>query len=51
MLNDYDTVEDCLEVFVGLQTIDNPFTIEKSDYGIMSSIARQVFRGVPLSDR
>lgn len=51
MLNDYDTVEDCLEVFVGLQPIDNPFTIEKSDYGIMSSIARQVFRGVPLSDR
>lgn len=45
-------IEDCLEVLIGLVDIPNQtFHVESSDYTILSSIGRQVFRGVALTDR
>ena len=46
------TVEDCLELLVGIQ--DSPsdkFTVRNEDYSILTSIARQVFKGTGLTDR
>ena len=46
-----DTIEDCLEILAGLKYTENKFEIEKEDFTIMNSIARQVFRGTALTDR
>ena len=44
-------LEDCLEHLAGLRESPVEFTIEKTDHTIMTSIARQTFRGVALTDR
>ena len=44
-------IEDCLEYLAGLRKSPVAFTIEKTDYTIMNSIARQCFKGTPLTDR
>ena len=44
------TIEDCLELAAGLQQ-GPKIVLDKSDITIMYSIARQVFKGVALTDR
>ena len=44
-------VEDCLEVLVGLQESNTEFVLKSEDYSILTSIGRQVFRGIGLTDR
>ena len=44
-------LEDCLEHLAGLRESPVTFTIEKTDHTIITSIARQTFRGVALTDR
>lgn len=44
-------LEDCLELLVGLKQSDSNFQMNSSDSGILSSIARQVFKGTALTDR
>ena len=44
------TIEDCLETLAGLKKAPK-FEIIKEDYTIVTSIARQVFKGTPLTDR
>lgn len=48
---DIHTIEDCLEVFTGLQAHDLKFKIDNSDSTIINSIARQTFKGTALTDR
>lgn len=46
------TIEDCLELLTGLNSIEGySFTLEKEDYNILTSVARQVFKGTALTDR
>ena len=47
------TVEDYIEILAGLKQIDkeNHFSIEKSDYNLITSLARQTFRGTAYTDR
>jgi len=46
------TIEDCLEVLVGLREYpDVIYTVDTTDFTILSSIGRQVFKGVALTDR
>ena len=44
------TIEDCLEALMGLK-VGPTCQIEKSDYNLLSSLARQVHRGIGLTDR
>ena len=44
-------IEDCLEYLAGLRQSPVEFTIDKPDHTIMTSIARQTFRGLALTDR
>jgi hypothetical protein len=44
------TIEDCLEILVGLK-LDYKFDLNLNDRNILSSIGRQVFRKIPLTDR
>ena len=44
-------LEDCLEHLAGLRQSPVEFTIEKTDYTIITSIARQCFKGTALTDR
>lgn len=44
-------IEDCLEYLAGMRQSSATFTIEKTDYTIMNSIARQVYKGTALTDR
>lgn len=44
------TAEDCLELLIGLRTQDK-FEIESSDYTLLHSIGRQVYRGISMTDR
>jgi hypothetical protein len=44
-------IEDCLEYLAGLRHSSVKFEVDKSDATIIYSIARQVFRGTPLTDR
>ena len=48
MIND---IEDCLEYLAGLRQSSVNFTIEKTDYTIITSIARQVYKGTALTDK
>lgn len=50
MIEKLYTVEDCLECLVGLKN-NFKFQIESSDYSILTSIARQVFKGTALTDK
>lgn len=46
------TLEDCLELLTGLNALDGyKFELQKEDYNILTSVARQVFKGVALTDR
>lgn len=45
------TIEDCLEILVGLQKHNLTFTVDTSDKAIVESVARQVFRKTALTDR
>lgn len=45
------TIEDCLEILVGLQKHDLTFEIDSSDRAIIESVARQVFRKTAMTDR
>lgn len=44
-------VEDYLENLVGLSGDSNQYCLEKNDVRFLSSIARQVFKGIGLTDR
>ena len=44
-------IEDCLEHLAGFRESPVTFTIESTDFTIVNSIARQVFRGTALTDR
>jgi hypothetical protein len=45
------TVEDCIEVLVGMQEQNGEFNIERSDVSLITSLARQTVRGTPYTDR
>lgn len=45
------TVEDCLEILAGMQVQNGEFKIERSDFNLVTSLARQTLRGVPYTDR
>ena len=46
------TIEDCLETLVGLvDETTGQHVIDNNDYSILTSIGRQVFRGIALTDR
>lgn len=44
-------VEDCLETLFNFNDTNFKFSIDKSDFNLLNSLARQVFRGVALTDR
>jgi hypothetical protein len=44
-------LEDCLEHLAGMRESPAKFTIEQTDFTIMTSIARQCFKGMALTDR
>jgi hypothetical protein len=44
-------LEDCLEHLAGMRESPVTFTIEQTDFTIMTSIARQCFKGMALTDR
>ena len=48
---DLKSIEDCIEVLVGLQEHSYDFTLDTNDASIMRSIGRQVFKGTALTDR
>ena len=45
------TVEDCIEILVGLQEQEGTFNIDRSDYNLVTSLARQTFKGTAYTDR
>lgn len=45
------TVEDCIEVLAGIQKQNGEFKLERSDYNLITSLARQTFRGIGFTDR
>ena len=45
------TLEDCIEILAGMQEHEGTFNIERSDYNLVTSLARQTFRGVAYTDR
>ena len=45
------TVEDCIEILAGMQVQNGEFKIDRSDYNLITSLARQTFRGTGLTDR
>jgi hypothetical protein len=45
------TVEDCIEILAGIQERNGEFKIERSDYNLVNSLARQTFRGTAYTDR
>ena len=46
------TIEDCLETLVGLvDETTGQHVIDNNDYSILTSIGRQVFTGIALTDR
>ena len=46
-----ENIEDCLEHLAGMRESSVKFTIEQTDFTIVNSIARQVFKGTALTDR
>lgn len=45
------TVEDCIEILTGMQQHDGSFSIDKSDYNLVTSLARQTIKGIAYTDR
>ena len=45
------TVEDYIEVLAGIQSGGDSINLEKSDYNLISSLARQTFKGIAYTDR
>jgi hypothetical protein len=45
------TVEDCIEILAGMQQHEGTFDLERSDYNLVTSLARQTFKGVAYTDR
>ena len=45
------TVEDCIEILAGIQECNGEFKIDRSDYNLITSLARQTFRGIGYTDR
>ena len=45
------TVEDCIEILAGIQERNGEFKIDRSDYNLITSLARQTFRGTGYTDR
>ena len=46
------SIEDCIELLVGLQSDPNIIAeCKPEDYKILTSIGRQVFKGIGLTDR
>lgn len=45
------TVEDYIEVLAGVQSGGDSINLEKSDYNLISSLARQTFKGIAYTDR
>jgi len=45
------TVEDCIEILAGIQVQQGTFSIDRSDYNLIHSLARQTFRGTAYTDR
>ena len=45
------TVEDCIEILAGLQEHEGKFSIDRSDFNLVTSLARQTFRGTAYTDR
>ena len=50
MNKELTSIEDCLETLAGLRQAPR-FNLANEDHTIMNSIARQVFKGTPLTDR
>ena len=48
--NDY-TIEQCLEMLTGLDTTLGNFTVDPKDTTVLTSMSKQVFKGLPLTDR
>jgi hypothetical protein len=45
------TVEDYIEILAGVQAGGNSIKLERPDYNLITSLARQTFRGVAYTDR
>ena len=45
------TVEDYIEVLAGVQSGGDSINLDKSDYNLIGSLARQTFKGIPYTDR
>jgi hypothetical protein len=45
------TVEDCIEILAGIQQHDAKFQLAREDYNLITSLARQTFRGTGYTDR
>lgn len=45
------TVEDCIEILAGIQAQNGEFKLDRSDYNLITSLARQTFRGIGFTDR
>lgn len=45
------TVEDCIETLAGVQKQNGEFKLDRSDYNLITSLARQTHRGVAYTDR
>jgi hypothetical protein len=47
-----ETLEDCIEHLVGIQSREtDKFDIDSSDYNLLTSLARQTFKGTAYTDR
>ena len=44
-------VESCIEILAGLSDSNVKVTLENSDHNLIRSLGRQVFRGIPFTDR
>lgn len=45
------TVEDYIEVLAGVQSGGDSINLDRSDYNLIGSLARQTFKGIPYTDR
>lgn len=46
-----NTVEDCIEILAGMQKQNGEFNLERSDYNLITSLARQTYKGIAYTDR
>lgn len=46
------TIEDCLEILLGFNSnYNHSYTVKKEDAGVLLSLAKQIGKGTPLTDR